>query len=178
MTDSAHLAPGTQPGPVPDETERALDGPGTTPDGAVPAPGACCGSDLSRRDVLAGLGVLGATVALAACGPSTPEQVTVEGGPAGAVARVDDVPVGGAVSARLDETNLIVAQPEAGVFVAHSARCPHEGCRVAPDGGELRCPCHGSTFELDGTLVRGPATTGLTPVTVRVDGEFLVAELA
>lgn len=154
------------------------DRPGTTSD-PVTSPAGCCGQGQgpSRREVLAGIGVLGAAATLAACGPSAPEQVVVEGGPAGAVARVDDVPVGRAVSAQLEDTALLVAQPEDGVFVAHSARCPHEGCRVAPEGGELRCPCHGSTFELDGTLVRGPAKTGLTPVPLRIEGEFLVAEL-
>lgn len=162
MTDTAPLPQPTRPGTT------------SVPD---PAPETCCGQGPSRRQVLAGIGVLGAAATLAACGPSTPEQVVVEGGPAGAVARVDDVPVGRAVSAQLGDTALLVAQPEEGVFVAHSARCPHEGCRVAPDGKELRCPCHGSTFELDGTLVRGPAKTGLTPVPVHVEGEFLVAEL-
>jgi nitrite reductase/ring-hydroxylating ferredoxin subunit/uncharacterized membrane protein len=40
-------------------------------------------------------------------------------------------------------------------------RCSHRGCslhegRLSDD--EITCPCHGSTFRLDGTLVRGPAT--------------------
>jgi nitrite reductase/ring-hydroxylating ferredoxin subunit/uncharacterized membrane protein len=42
-------------------------------------------------------------------------------------------------------------------------RCSHRGCSL--HGGELHdddtvtCPCHGSTFRLDGTIVRGPATS-------------------
>ena len=40
-------------------------------------------------------------------------------------------------------------------------RCSHRGCPLHE--GELKddaviCPCHGSTFRLDGTIVKGPAT--------------------
>lgn len=40
-------------------------------------------------------------------------------------------------------------------------RCTHRGCGL--DGGEfdgktITCPCHGSTFALDGSIVKGPAT--------------------
>ena len=42
-------------------------------------------------------------------------------------------------------------------FEALSLICPHLGCQVEnnPDGFE--CPCHGSVFLEDGSLVRGPA---------------------
>ena len=35
----------------------------------------------------------------------------------------------------------------------------------------IDCTCHGSKFSVqDGSVLNGPATTGLTPVTVKVDG--------
>jgi nitrite reductase/ring-hydroxylating ferredoxin subunit len=44
-------------------------------------------------------------------------------------------------------------------LVALSRLCPHEGCVLRWDHPEYRfkCPCSGSQFELDGTLMAGPA---------------------
>ena len=42
---------------------------------------------------------------------------------------------------------------------AFTAKCPHAGCFVGytPGDDEFKCPCHTSTFKLDGTRVRGDA---------------------
>lgn len=45
---------------------------------------------------------------------------------------------------------------------AVGATCTHLGCQVRPARGFFRCPCHGSTYRLDGTVVRGPAPKPLT----------------
>lgn len=138
---------------------------------------------LSRRHVLAGLGAIGAAATLAACGPPAPSGSTtktaepVVDGPPGAIARAADVPVGGAVAADLDGTPVIITQPEEGTFVGLSAICTHQGCAVAPDGGELSCPCHGSTFSLAGEVGQGPATENLPTFDVTIDRDFLVAGL-
>jgi len=49
---------------------------------------------------------------------------------------------------------------------ALSARCTHLGCivTVAEDGQSLVCPCHGSEYELDGTVRSGPAKQPLQPL--------------
>jgi len=45
---------------------------------------------------------------------------------------------------------------------AISLTCTHQGCTVQPQGdGQLLCPCHGSLFAADGTVLRGPAQQGL-----------------
>jgi menaquinol-cytochrome c reductase iron-sulfur subunit len=54
---------------------------------------------------------------------------------------------------------------------ALSNLCPHLGCGVdLIEGGRFLCPCHDSIFELDGTLVSGPARGGLPVVPARVEG--------
>lgn len=48
----------------------------------------------------------------------------------------------------------------AGIY-AFSASCLHQGGRVTPSGGGgFGCPCHGSQFDLNGTVTVGPAPVG------------------
>ncbi len=48
---------------------------------------------------------------------------------------------------------------EDGALVAVSPRCTHLGCHVAWNAAERSwdCPCHGSRFAADGTVLEGPA---------------------
>ncbi len=57
-----------------------------------------------------------------------------------------------------------------------SAICPHRGCVVNWDGPGQRfvCPCHNSQFNPEGERTQGPATTGLSRVTVATAGEDIL----
>jgi Rieske Fe-S protein len=128
-----------------------------------------------RRTVLKGAVAAGAAAAaapaLASCSPSaasgTTQAQTVS-------VKESDVPVGGGVVE--PGVNVLVVQPTTGVYRAYSAICPHQGCTVgAPSGGLIVCPCHGSTFRVsDGSVVNGPATQGLMPLTATVKGGSVV----
>lgn len=52
---------------------------------------------------------------------------------------------------------------ETGKIFAVDAVCPHMGCKVDWNNTERTwdCPCHGSRFSYDGTLLTGPAVSGL-----------------
>lgn len=52
---------------------------------------------------------------------------------------------------------------------AFSAVCPHLGCIVQwnPDEKSFDCPCHGSRFATDGTVINGPAETNLDKIQVK-----------
>jgi nitrite reductase/ring-hydroxylating ferredoxin subunit len=95
--------------------------------------------------------------------------------PPGAIVAVKDVPVGGGVLVR--DTRLVV-QPKAGTFKAFSAVCPHEGVTVQPPvngAAIMECPGHNSQFKAaDGSLVRGPATRGLSGIAVKVQKGYVV----
>lgn len=60
----------------------------------------------------------------------------------------------------------LVSLPDGG-YAALSPICTHLGCTVDLQGSHLVCPCHGSTYERDGAVVRGPAEEPLRryPVT-------------
>jgi cytochrome b6-f complex iron-sulfur subunit len=65
---------------------------------------------------------------------------------------------------------LAVSRIAADTFAAVSAVCSHQGCTVLPGGPGYACPCHGSTFDLNGGLMQGPAGTGLLRYGVTFDG--------
>lgn len=59
-----------------------------------------------------------------------------------------------------------VYRDEQGHLHAVSAACTHLGCEVAWNPAEQSwdCPCHGSRFDTDGAVIRGPATQPLSAV--------------
>ena len=66
---------------------------------------------------------------------------------------------------------ILLMRGEGGAFQALSARCTHLGCQVRPARNFLTCPCHGSTFDLRGEVVRGPAQKPLQTYPVEVKSE-------
>jgi glycine/D-amino acid oxidase-like deaminating enzyme/nitrite reductase/ring-hydroxylating ferredoxin subunit len=58
---------------------------------------------------------------------------------------------------------VAVARDEAGHLHAVSARCTHLGCIVTWNSAERSwdCPCHGSRFAVDGSVLQGPAVSPL-----------------
>lgn len=85
---------------------------------------------------------------------------------------LSSIPVGGAVSAKLGSTPIVVSQPTAGKVVAFSAVCTHQGCTVAPQNSEFDCPCHGSRFNgTTGAVLQGPANAPLTQLKATVSGD-------
>jgi Rieske Fe-S protein len=62
----------------------------------------------------------------------------------------------------LDGTPILVVRERPGHFHALSMQCTHEGCPVRPpEHGIITCPCHGSQYDLEGRVRRGPAQLAL-----------------
>src|SRR5512145_3085904 len=51
---------------------------------------------------------------------------------------------------------------DCGGFAALSSICTHRGCTVDISGQGLACPCHGSQYDREGRVTRGPASRALT----------------
>ena len=85
---------------------------------------------------------------------------------AGEVAGADDIPPGEGAIVRRGLAKHAVYHGEDGVFVERSAVCTHVGCIVHWNGFEKcwDCPCHGSQFLPDGTVINGPAISPLAQV--------------
>jgi Rieske Fe-S protein len=145
---------------------------------------------IPRQKVLLGAGLGLVTAVLAACATygKKPEaagdsSTTAAASPApsasaapaapaaNVIAKTADVPVGSGVI--VDE--IVVTQPSAGVFKGFSATCTHAGCTVNKVAdGTIDCPCHGSKFNLDGSVANGPASSPLEAKAVSVEGDSIV----
>nr|AUN36437.1 ubiquinol-cytochrome C reductase iron-sulfur subunit [uncultured bacterium] len=77
-----------------------------------------------------------------------------------------------------DETPGLVFLTKSGQLKSLSAKCTHAACTVAwQNGTELRCPCHGSRFDLTGKVLQGPATKPLATFTARKQGEDVLIKV-
>ena len=144
----------------------------------------------SRRCVVAG------GLAFAACGPQRSDQPDGSLDAGGLISCGDLTP--GANQVRIELADVpalrtpgsaaLVERPDAllnvwvlhlenGCFTAVWRVCTHGACDVEPrEQSELYCPCHGSRFALDGTVLQGPATRALRSFKVVRQGDALLLE--
>jgi thiosulfate dehydrogenase [quinone] large subunit len=73
---------------------------------------------------------------------------------------------------------IYVLARDGGEFGALSPICTHRGCTVDVSRDRLVCPCHGSTYDRDGKVLKGPAQRALTRYPVTRSGDELIIEVA
>lgn len=126
-----------------------------------------CDTCVGRRAVLRGAAVAaGAAVVGASAG-----EAGAAGRPWVTVCRLRAVPLGSGTFVQVTGGFwVVVTRPARGQVRAFDGRCPHQGGQLEDFPRRLiECTTHGSQFRLrTGALVRGPATTGLTRLEVRV----------
>ncbi|MFF3706742.1 MULTISPECIES: Rieske (2Fe-2S) protein [Streptomyces phaeochromogenes group] len=139
-----------------------------------PAPALC------RRTLLAALGGAGIAATLTACGGSddsssgsSDASASSGSGGGAALAKTTDIPEGGGKI--FADQGVVVTQPTAGEFKAYSTVCPHQKQQVnSVADGTITCPAHGSQFNAaDGSVKKGPATSGLTAAKITVSGDSI-----
>jgi Rieske Fe-S protein len=137
-----------------------------------PAPGL-----VSRREVLEVAGGAAAAGALAACGPKPPQNICevaicVEPDMASPVpaCTIDSFTVADADTLAVGQVRIISSEEtilvrQADGFAVMSTKCRHAGCTVAYKSNtqSFDCPCHGSRYRLDGSVLRAPADTPQLP---------------
>lgn len=76
--------------------------------------------------------------------------------------------------------NDIIIINTGGGFVALSSICTHTGCTVTYNSasGELPCPCHGSLFSINGSVLQGPAEAPLKRYSIEQQGDILRIDLS
>ncbi len=77
---------------------------------------------------------------------------------------------------------IFVTHGTEGNYYALSRTCTHQGCTVdLPGNGAptiLPCPCHGSRYNLDGTVAQGPAPRALQSWPVTLNGDTMTIDFA
>jgi cytochrome b6-f complex iron-sulfur subunit len=66
----------------------------------------------------------------------------------------------------LAQIPAVIVRDESG-FKAMSLTCTHLGCSVEPRNFGYECPCHGSRYAPDGSVFKGPATSGLPRLRIK-----------
>jgi nitrite reductase/ring-hydroxylating ferredoxin subunit/uncharacterized membrane protein len=90
-------------------------------------------------------------------------QTAFQDGPSEWTAVIDESELEGAklTPVQADDVGVLLVRKGPRIY-ALADRCSHRGCSLHK--GKLKddavtCPCHGSTFRLDGSILKGPATS-------------------
>ena len=80
------------------------------------------------------------------------------------------IPEVGAPPISVQEGRFRLINNEDGVLALYW-KCPHLGCTVPWDrtGSQFACPCHGSVFDRQGVLIKGPAPRPMDIMAVEMD---------
>ena len=137
-------------------------------------------NEASRRDALGTL-LWGSLLAVAAPGlyvagrylgaPRMAPASTIAGPESG-------IPPGGSRIVRVGSSDAIVMRGEAGLY-ALDLRCTHAGCNVRwhPDQRIFICPCHDGRFDSAGMVLKGPPTSPLVRLELRIEeGAVIVTD--
>jgi Rieske Fe-S protein len=102
------------------------------------------------------------------------------GSPALRVARLDDLPAGGAISFNYPGPHdpCLLVRTGDGALLAYGQKCTHLSCAVVPQvgHGRLHCPCHEGSFDLaTGRPLTGPPRRPLPLVKLEVRDGYVYA---
>jgi len=91
--------------------------------------------------------------------------------------RFSEIVKSGWQSEKQERTIWIVKKPDNSV-VAYSSSCTHLGCgyRWIEAQRRFACPCHGSFFDINGTVLAGPAPRPLDTLPTRVENDRLLVQ--
>ena len=139
--------------------------------------------ELRRREFLGLCACVAAGSVLGACASVLVRQVPVSNGRVELpLVQYPELGQAGAALQILPEGQtqpLIVIVDADGKHNVISSECTHKGCTVEVQGERIVCPCHGSTYDRKGDVLKGPAQRSLRryPSRLTSDG-VLIIELA
>jgi Rieske Fe-S protein len=138
--------------------------------------------ELRRREFLGLCACVAAGSVLGACASVLVRQVPVSNGRVELpLVQYPELSQAGAALQILPEGQtkpLIVIVDASGKHSVISSECTHKGCTVEVQGERIVCPCHGSTYDRKGDVLKGPAQRSLRRYPSRLTNDgVLVIEL-
>lgn len=125
-------------------------------------------------------GILAAPAFLASCSGMQPVMGTVEGEdlvlPVGSFSNTDGSPKKFVVAAHAQlKQPIAVFRNADGAYRSVLMRCTHKGVELRVSGDRLECSAHGSSFDINGSVLEGPASAPLRsfPTTEREGRVFI-----
>jgi nitrite reductase/ring-hydroxylating ferredoxin subunit len=96
------------------------------------------------------------------------------------VALMKDLEPGRMIGVEAGGKEIVVVNLEDRVY-AIGNRCTHMSCTLSDGtlkGGNVTCPCHGSTFDVtSGSVMKGPAKKPEPAYQTRIEGEHILADV-
>ena len=123
---------------------------------------------------------MGATVVQALMPPSRSIDGKTKVGTI-AIAKVADLQIGKPVLADYGDDVLFLVKKSATRIAVLSQTCPHVGCKLSFNDktNEFDCPCHASSFSIDGKKLKGPAPRDMYAADFQVvNGEVVVSGIS
>jgi glycine/D-amino acid oxidase-like deaminating enzyme/nitrite reductase/ring-hydroxylating ferredoxin subunit len=99
---------------------------------------------------------------------SAPDDFHHDGKSQSIVTSVEEIEVGHGGVIEKGAEKIAVCRDSRGELHVLSAKCTHKGCTVTWNNADLTwdCPCHGSIFSADGSVIHGPAKDPLPQATL------------
>ena len=86
--------------------------------------------------------------------------------------------VGSAALVQASSAMVLVARVSQETFNAMTAICTHQACTVTGfASGTFQCPCHGSEYNTNGAVTKGPAPSALRRFNTLLAGDLLTISL-
>jgi Rieske Fe-S protein len=87
---------------------------------------------------------------------------------------------GGSETFRAGKKKIIVLHPDEKNYKAFENKCTHMGGQVSyrPKDGFMQCALHGSRFDIEGHVIKGPAEKPLTELRTSLDKDQLTVYLS
>ena len=95
---------------------------------------------------------------------------------------LDQVPklkeIGGHITIKLMHEDILLIRNSEKTVLIFNAHCTHKGCIVkySERNNRIECPCHGSQYDLNGNVLKGPAPRPLTTHSGELDGGQIIVE--